>query len=95
MNMTRDLLEEYHGLHVASAWKDHERLAWVSPAVRCGRVRVRRHTCSRCLPCYEFCVAAGLAFIRRSTHSGMHETAWTLAAEAERVWWALLMGAAR
>ncbi|MEU4227232.1 hypothetical protein AB0F17_23305 [Nonomuraea sp. NPDC026600] len=44
---------------------------------------------------YEFCVAGGLAFVRRSTDGVIHETAWTMAGEAERVWGALLRGAAR
>ncbi|MEV1244843.1 hypothetical protein [Nonomuraea sp. NPDC049750] len=38
------------------------------------------------MPCYEFCVAGGPAFVRRSTDGVIHETAWTMAAEAERVW---------
>ncbi|WP_250906164.1 hypothetical protein [Nonomuraea sp. NEAU-A123] len=47
------------------------------------------------MPWYEFCVAGGLAFVRRSADGVIHETAWTMAAEAERVWGALLRGAAR
>ncbi|MBT2229846.1 hypothetical protein KLK06_28745 [Nonomuraea sp. NEAU-A123] len=95
MSGVQDPLEGCHGLHVAPLRRGHEQLAWMSPAARCGRVRVRRHTCSHCVPWYEFCVAGGLAFVRRSADGVIHETAWTMAAEAERVWGALLRGAAR
>jgi hypothetical protein len=88
-------MAEYHGLHVAPLRGDHERLAWARPTARCGRVRVRHHTCNRCAPRYEFCVAGGLTFIRRSADGEIHETAWTAAAETEQVWASLLRGAAR
>ncbi|GGO74012.1 hypothetical protein GCM10012289_45680 [Nonomuraea cavernae] len=95
MSGVRDLLEEYHGLHVAPVQEGHERIAWATPTARCVRVRVREHTCSGCAPCYEFCVAGGLAFIRRSVKGVIHETVWTTTAEAERVWAAMLRGEAR
>jgi len=88
-------LEEYHGLHVAPLQEGHERIAWASPVARCVRFRVRRHTCSGCPPCYEYCVAGGLAFVRRSADGVVHETAWTLTAETDRIWGALLRGEAR
>lgn len=46
-------------------------------------------------PRYEFCVAGGRTFIRRSADGEIHETAWTAAAETEQVWASLLRGAAR
>lgn len=95
MSGAQDLMEEYHGLHTAPLQDDHERLAWASPTARCERVRVRRHTCNRCAPRYELCVAAGLAFVRRSVDGVIHETAWTAAAETEQVWASLLRGTAR
>lgn len=95
MSRASDLLEEYHGLHVAAVQEGHERIAWAPPAARCVRVQVRERTCSRCVPCYEFCVAGGLAFVRRSADGVIHETAWAMAAEAEQVWVAMLGGAAR
>lgn len=88
-------MEEYHGLHVAPVQEGHEQIAWARPAARCARVRVREHTCSRCAPCYEFCVAGGLAFVRRSVKGAIHETAWTTTAQAARLWAALLRGEAR
>jgi hypothetical protein len=95
MSGAQDPLEEYHGLHVAPPQDGHELLAWANPTARCCRIRVRHHTCNRCTPRYELCVAGGLAFIRRSADGETHETVWTTTAEAERVWAAMLRGEAR
>jgi hypothetical protein len=95
MSGAQDPPEKYHGLHLAPLQDDHEQLAWASPTARSSRIRVRHHTCNRCAPRYELCVAAGLAFIRRSADGETHETAWTTAAETERIWASLLRGAAR
>jgi hypothetical protein len=95
MSGAQDPPEEHHGPHVAPPQDNHERLAWASPTARSGRVRVRHHTCNRCAPCYELCVAAGLAFIRRSADGVIHETTWMTATETERIWASLLRGAAR
>jgi NAD-dependent dihydropyrimidine dehydrogenase PreA subunit len=95
MSGAQDPLKEYHGLHAAPPQDDHERLTWASPAARGRRIRVRHHTCNRCHPCYELCVAGSLAFIRRSNDGETHETTWTTAAKAEQIWKSLLRGAAR
>ncbi|WP_406319568.1 hypothetical protein OHA77_19810 [Streptosporangium sp. NBC_01639] len=90
------LTETYHSLHVAPLQSQHERVAWRSQAPRADRIR--EHTC----PCrritYEFCMAGGLAFVRRTyRHDGIavHESSWLQTRETEQLWLRILLGQAR
>lgn len=92
------IAETYHSIHVAPLQSQHELVAWRTEAPRADRVRVREHTC----PCrritYEFCLAGGLAFVRRTyRHDGVaiHESAWMRTREVEHLWLRILLGQAR
>ncbi|WP_214106398.1 hypothetical protein [Acrocarpospora catenulata] len=92
-------LSDGHGLHVAPAQPNCERLRWLPAVSRTDRTRVRAHTCECRTTIYEFCQAGGLRFVRRTVRAAdgnrVHETERLIAARAERVWQRLLLGLAR
>ncbi|MDA0643292.1 hypothetical protein [Nonomuraea ferruginea] len=65
---------------------------------RFGRVRVLRHTCERRARVYEFCAAAGLAWIRRTDRSStvvfVEESRPTSYGEVAKWWEKLFSGEA-
>lgn len=91
--------EECCGQHVAAVVAGGERIDWDPERPRADRVRVRAYTCD-CEPVfYEFCHAAGLYFIRRTSREAgrtvVHESPWMLHRKAEDLWLLLVDGAAR
>lgn len=91
--------DECCGWHIKEAKGDYRRVDWDPVRPRVDRVRVRAHTCD-CRPVfYEFCQAAGLMFIRRTTRekgqTQVHESPWMLARDAEMLWELLRHGRAR
>ncbi|GAA4512409.1 hypothetical protein GCM10023096_20650 [Nonomuraea ferruginea] len=92
--MTRD----FHGPHAAAGGFDAESIDWRDPLPRFGRVRVLRHTCERRARVYEFCAAAGLAWIRRTDRSStvvfVEESRPTSYGEVAKWWEKLFSGEA-
>ncbi|MEU7894178.1 hypothetical protein AB0B45_15105 [Nonomuraea sp. NPDC049152] len=91
-------LAPYHGTHPAPRRADCEPVAWYESTLRCERVRVRAHTCGCRNTVYELCAAAGVLFVRRLKREdgsvNVRETSWLRAAEALRLWAAILDGRA-
>ncbi|MFD1935110.1 hypothetical protein ACFSKW_26910 [Nonomuraea mangrovi] len=93
------ILEAFHGTHTAAVRAGYRAIDWSLPALRCDRVRVRAHTCECGEVLFEFCLAGGLSFIRRTVRHGegvvVHESDWFVTRVVERLWEQLLRGEAR
>jgi hypothetical protein len=89
---------DFHGPHAADGGFDAESIDWRDPLPRFNRVRVLRHTCECRARVYEFCAAAGLAWIRRTHRSStvviVEESRPTSYGEVAKLWEKLLSGEA-
>ncbi|MDA0632538.1 hypothetical protein OUY22_03850 [Nonomuraea sp. MCN248] len=87
---------DFHGPHADAGGFDAGSVDWRDPLPRFCRVRVLRHTCECRARIYEFCAAAGLAWIRRTDRSPtavtVKESRPTSYGEAEALWEKLLSG---
>jgi hypothetical protein len=92
------MTSDFHGPHAADGGSDAESIEWHDPLPRFCRVRVLRHTCECRARVYEFCAAAGLAWICRTDRSPtvmvVKESHPTSYREAGDLWEKLLSGEA-